>query len=135
MNLNTTIGDVMTSSPVSLDIESSAAQAQVMMSDKGIRHLPITRDDKPVSIITDRDINLAMAATKDLMRADELLIEDVCALQTYMVEESTPLVEVVGHMAKTQIGSTIITRNGELAGIFTVTDACRLLSDCLRVPG
>jgi len=126
------IGDVMTPSPLYLDMRHSVREAQELMAERHIRHLPITDQGKPVSILTDRDINLAMAATKDLMRAEDLSIEEVCAVQTYMVEEATPLDEVVAFMAEQHIGSAVITRDGQLAGIFTVTDACRLLSVCLR---
>lgn len=43
-----------------------------------------------------------------------------------------PLDEVVLHMADEHIGSVLITENNQLAGIFTATDACRYLGECLR---
>ncbi len=35
-------------------------------------------------------------------------------------------------MAENHIASAIVTRNDELTGIFTVTDACRALAEVLQ---
>jgi hypothetical protein len=35
-------------------------------------------------------------------------------------------------MARDRLGSALVTRRGKLVGVFTVTDACRLLADWLR---
>jgi acetoin utilization protein AcuB len=45
---------------------------------------------------------------------------------------NTRLDEVLAHMAEHQLGSAIVTRHGKLAGIFTVTDACRHFAEYLR---
>jgi CBS domain-containing protein len=35
-------------------------------------------------------------------------------------------------MAENRIGSAIVTKDGKLVGIFTVTDACRALAEVLE---
>jgi len=35
-------------------------------------------------------------------------------------------------MANRRIGSVIVAQNGKVAGLFTVTDACRCFADRLR---
>jgi len=35
-------------------------------------------------------------------------------------------------MAERRIGSAIVTRKGEIAGLFTATDACRCFAEHLR---
>ena len=101
------------------------------MKEKGVRHLPVTRDGSPVSLLSDRDIHLAVAANKDLTAAETLSVGDVCTLKTYMVEPGVSLAEVAGYMAERQIGSALVVENGTLAGIFTATDACRQLARLL----
>lgn len=124
-----TMKSVMTPSPFTIDIDAPIADAQSMMTEKKIRHLPVIDSDKVVSVLTDRDINLAIAASKDLKH--NLYVADVCTLQTYIVTEETALSEVATHMAETHIGSALIANGDELLGIFTTVDACRCLADCL----
>ena len=126
------IGSVMTSAPLTIDISASIREAQNMMSGKGIRHLPIMDGDKVVSVLSDRDINLALVAIQGMSDSDELAVEDVCTLHTYSVTSSTPLDEVVTTMAEKHIGSVLVIDNDKLAGIFTATDACKYLGMCMR---
>ena len=49
----------------------------------------------------------------------------------YTGELATPLVIVLRHMAEHRLGSALVTRRGKLAGVFTVTDACRAFADYL----
>jgi CBS domain-containing protein len=49
-----------------------------------------------------------------------------------MVDSNTPLDHVVEEMAERRIGSALVTHHGTLAGIFTVTDACRVLAEILK---
>jgi acetoin utilization protein AcuB len=126
------IGDVMTVSPYSIDIKDKLVAAQQLMSDKAIRHLPVLEGKKAVSVLTDRDINLALAANKNVQAAEELMVEDVCALNLYQVDKAVELSDVVSYMAEKAIGSVLITDQGKLNGIFTATDACKYLAMCLN---
>ena len=127
-----TIGSVMTPTPHSIERSATIAAAKHMMQDLGVRHLPVLADETLLSIITDRDINLAIAANKGMRAAEEISVDEVCALDAYMVDAATPLEEVVTFMALRHIGSALVTESDQLAGIFTATDACRLLGVCLR---
>ena len=126
------IGDVMTASPLSIQPQEKLAAAQRLMSEKNIRHLPVVENNKPVSVITERDINLAIAANKDLQAAEAMTVADVCALNLYEVDKNESLADVVSYMAENTIGSVVITSQGILDGIFTATDACKYLALCLN---
>jgi CBS domain-containing protein len=60
-----------------------------------------------------------------------LKVRDVCVEEPYIVPASTPVAVVADTMAKRHIGSAIIMKNTALAGIFTSTDACRVLAQLL----
>jgi len=126
------IGSVMTAAPLTIDISASVREAQKLLSKKSIRHLPIMDGDKVVSVLSDRDINLALVATQGMGYTDELSVEDVCTLHTYSVPSTTPLDEVVTNMAERHIGSVLVIDDGQLVGIFTATDACKYLAQCMR---
>jgi CBS domain-containing protein len=51
-----TIGRVMTSAPMCIDVSSRLHDAQLMMMSEGVHHLPVVQDDNPVGIITPSDI-------------------------------------------------------------------------------
>ena len=126
------IKDVMTTNLLTVDLVDSVRKAQELFSQHRFRHLPVLDKGKPVSILSDRDINLALVANADLGGADALYVEDVCTLHTDTVTPNTPLDEVVVIMAEKHIGSMLVVENDELMGIFTATDACSYLGKCLR---
>jgi len=123
---------VMTKAPMTIDAAETVLSAQRILSEKGFRHLPVMKGGKPVSMLSDRDINLALVANHGLVKAEEMTVEDVCTLATYTATPDSPLDEVVLNMADRQIGSVLVLDGERLAGIFTATDACRYLGLCLR---
>lgn len=132
MNNIPAIKSVMTHAPRSIDQEELLTHAQKIMSEKSIRHLPVIGNGRVVGIISDRDISLAIAAHVNMEGVTELRVEDVCTLNAYTVTPDTPLDEVVENMAERHIGSVLVVEHGSLAGIFTATDACHHLANCLR---
>jgi len=55
----------------------------------------------------------------------------VCVEDPYIVPASTPVAVVAATMATRHIGSAVVTKKGALVGIFTATDACRVLAQLL----
>ena len=52
----------------------------------------------------------------------------------YCVDESTPLAEAVQHLASRKLGCAVVTRQGHVVGLFTLTDALSVLGDLLGAP-
>lgn len=127
-----TIKAVMTPFPYSVDAAASLADAQAFMRQHQIRHLPVTRDGELVGSISDRDIKLVLGPDFAYLDAQQTRVSDVMTADTYTVDMETGLDGVLAHMAEHHLGAAIVTRHGKLAGIFTVTDACRHFSDFLR---
>jgi CBS domain-containing protein len=59
-------------------------------------------------------------------------VRDICVRETYIVELAEPLDRVLLHMARHHIGSALVVKDRRLAGIFTITDACRAFGELLR---
>ena len=132
MLANITIGSVMTASPLSIEISEPVSAAKKIISEKGIRHLPVTNNGDLVSVLSDRDIKLALVANHGLVQSADLTVGDVCTMQTYSAAVSDLLSDVVTDMAGKHIGSVMVLKEDQLAGIFTATDACRLLGEMLH---
>lgn len=122
----------MTPFPWFIHLEDRLERAKEVMREQDIRHLPVTRDGELVGIVTARDIQLAESITLDPAQREALSIEDVSVLEPYVVDIGQRLDNVLVEMAKRRIGSALVTRHGKLAGIFTVTDACRSFGEFLR---
>jgi acetoin utilization protein AcuB len=126
-----TVRRVMTPFPWSIEAGRTVAEAWMMMSEHGIRHLPVTQDGELVGLVSGRDLGLAMDARLGAPRAAGLSVGELAEREPYMVDLTTPVEFVAREMAERRLGSALVTRQGKLVGIFTTTDACRLLADLL----
>jgi CBS domain-containing protein len=127
-----TIGEVMTPYPYSVEASEKIEVANKMMAEHEIRHLPVVRESKPVSILTSRDVQLVLKNVLSRGGSTEgMIVAQICPLQAFMISTDELLIRVVREMHTKHIGSAIVTEEGRLAGIFTVTDACRVLGDLL----
>lgn len=126
------IRSVMTPFPHSIDAEAALAKAQALMEDLGIRHLPVTNSGKLVGIVTDRDLKLSLDPIVNVppMRR----VRDIMIADPYVVEPDERLDRVLLTMADRRIGCALVAEEGRLTGIFTTTDASRMLGQHLRTP-
>jgi acetoin utilization protein AcuB len=118
---------VMTPFPYWVDIDEPLAVAQQMMAAHSIRHLPVVERGALVSVLRQKDAVRAAATA-----SGELRVSDVCETGPYVVGLFEPLDRVLFHMAEHRLDSVLVTKDGRLAGIFTVSDACRHFSRLLR---
>src|SRR5690606_36599808 len=95
-----------------------------------IHHLAVTDQGVLGTILSIRDI--APGHFHQDSADSELCVGDVCPARAYIADTHDPLDRILDAMAQTHIGAVLVTRDGELAGIFTLQDACRLLADTLR---
>lgn len=66
------VRELMTPDPVTATPETSAWGAMSRMTVKGIRHLPVCEGDRPVGIVSIRDL---ASATADVARVQELVAD------------------------------------------------------------
>lgn len=119
------IGNHMIKYPHIVAPELSIAAAMEKMRSLGIRHLPVFSEGKLVGLVSERDLKAAHA----LPKSETLFVSDVMKTDVFVASPETPLSEVANEMAESRLGSAIIVdRTGMIAGIFTTTDALRLLA-------
>ena len=122
---------VMTPFPYSVDVNISVPEARTFMREQRIKHLPVTEEGKLVGIISDRDLlNVLVTNESD----STVRVRDIYVEEPYVVDLNDRLDNVLYTMAERRIGSALVTRHGKLAGVFTVTDACRSFAEFLRAP-
>ena len=123
---------VMTPFPYHVRTDTPLAQVEATMAEHGIRHLPVVDGDDVVGIISDRDLKHLSTWGHHAGEESELIAGDLCAHRPYLADVSDPLDRVLDAMEEKRLGAVIVLKQGELAGIFTATDACRLLAHKLR---
>ena len=126
------VKSVMSPFPYSIALKAPILEARKLMLEHHVRHLPVTQDHDLKGIITDRDIKLLLGPEMDYPNPRDLPVEDGIVSNPYVVDINTPLSDVVLEMAKRHVGAALVTGHGRLAGIFTTSDACRVLGEWLK---
>jgi acetoin utilization protein AcuB len=118
--------------PVTISPDASFFEAQTLIHEKGIRHLPVVgKNNKLVGIVTDRDIREAAPSDATLLSVQELnyLLGKlkVSALMTpkdklITITPDALIEEAVQLMHDHKIGSLPVMEGEKLYGIFTETD-------------
>lgn len=116
----------MTSCPYRIDIDAAVADAQNVMSLNQVRHLPVVERGEVFGIISENDIRLGVCLRSDGDRP--LVVGEICSRNPFVVNSSAPIAEVVKSMADRKIDCTLVADDDDnFVGIFTTTDACRLV--------
>ncbi len=127
-----TVKVVMTPFPYSVDIDDPVALARELMNEHRVRHLPVKEHGRLTSVVTDRDLKFVQDPALGLPPSTSLRVRNVCVFAPYIVDLNDPLDKVLAEMAERSIGSAIVTRKGDLAGIMTTVDVCRYFGRLLK---
>lgn len=125
-----TVQKYMTYAPRTINSEQTLSQARDFMRKLHTRHLPVLKAGKLVGILTDRDMNLVMGF-KDV-NPEAMTVDEAFTPDPYFTTPTTPLNEVVAHMAEKKYGCALVMDNHQLVGIFTEIDAYRALAELLE---
>lgn len=120
----------MTTAPHTINPKLTLAQAEKMMNEYNIRHLPVLEGGKLIGILSDRDLKMVMAF-KDV-DPEKVTVEEACTFDPITVSPDAPLDEVVARMAEKRIGSVLVVDNNKLVGIYTWVDALKSFHEILN---
>lgn len=125
------IQEFTTPYPVTAREDSSIDELLDIVKNLKVRHIPIMSDGKITGIVSERDLRIVSALSareKFLVRANDLMTPDPVTFQN-----DTSIEDVILEMSEKKIGSVLVAnKNGDLQGIFTVTDALDVLVEILR---
>lgn len=128
----TQIEKIMTSDVAYLDYSKTALDAAVLMTEKQIGSVVVTKDNRPFGIVTERDI-VRGVSSKDVAFKD-VKLEDLASSPLIAAEPNLTVEEAAEIMSKNKIRKLPVVSYGKLRGIVTVTDLAYFLSP-LRRPG
>jgi acetoin utilization protein AcuB len=128
LNMNSKIvAEHMIHFPHTADPMGTVKEGMAQMKELGIRHLPIVNKGELIGIVSERDLLPNVKTDPDKPLAQ------VMTAAPYCVRVATPLRDVIEVMARRKIGCTVVvTARNDVLGIFTTTDAVRLLHKLLK---
>ena len=115
------VGEVMTASPRTCSPFSTALEAVLIFRDADCGIIPITDEGKPVGVLTDRDVALALAEHEtdlartpvgDLMQKDVVMIRSDASLNAAL--------ETLGGRGVRRL--LVVDSSGRLEGVLSWTD-------------
>jgi len=129
-----TVGQWMTSCPITVEEDACLDAAGRLMGEHGVRHLPVVRDGRPVGVLSERDVAAVEALTPQ--SPDTVRVGEAMTPIPYAVPPDMALSRVVRMMQEHRYGCAIVTdpKDDKVLGVFTTTDALRALGSMLAPP-
>jgi acetoin utilization protein AcuB len=119
------IGDFMTRQPWSVQLDDSLAVARQMLVEREIHHLPVLEAGRVTGMLNARDV--ASAAQRIGATVEQVMSP------AHLVTADAPLAGVLDEMAAKSLDAVVVVdEDGGVAGIFTASDAVRVLRDLVR---
>lgn len=121
------------SPPILATIEESAPliDAARMMRDKGVGDILIVRkngrEERPVGIITDRDIVVHGIACD--LNLDDVTVADLCTRKPITVDAEADLVEITLVMKEHGVRRVLVKRDCEIVGVVTLDNVMETLAE------
>jgi acetoin utilization protein AcuB len=116
----------MTPFPYSVDWNQRLDVAHDLMSEHKVRHLPVLKNRRLVGMLSQRDLYFLESITGVDVHVD--FVEEGMSRDVYTVNPNESFGNVVREMAKHRYGSTVVMEGTKVVGIFTTTDALKLLA-------
>jgi acetoin utilization protein AcuB len=116
----------MTKSPTVVEKQTKLAQALTIMSEQGIRHLPVVSSGKLVGIVSENELKIV--ENMQGFDARMCVVGDFILGPPYSVAPDAPVREVARAMAENRYGSAVVLEGDKVIGLFTATDALRALA-------
>jgi CBS domain-containing protein len=116
----TTVQDVMTTSPRSLDAGASVVDAARAMADENIGDIIVCEGDTVCGIVTDRDITVRAVAEN--RSPSDTPIGDICSRELVTVTPGDDLDEAVGLMRQHAVRRIPVVMSGRPLGVLSLGD-------------
>ena len=121
------VRDVMNKSIISVDKDDTIRMAVNKMVHGGIGAVIVTEKDKPVGILTERDILKFIANEK--IDLDNSKVENIMSAPLISVDSSSSLEEAAGVMLTNNIRRLIIKEKDEYVGIISQRELQQFITE------
>ncbi len=125
----------MSTNVVTVDQDDSMEDAMDLLKKHNIKMLPVMQKNKPVGIITDRDLKRASASDATTLEIHELLyliskikVKDIMSEPAITIPDDYTVEEAAEVLLKNKIsGAPVVDDIGQIMGIITQNDIFRVI--------
>jgi CBS domain-containing protein len=121
------VREYMTHLPVELERCESAGEAEALMKQLGIHHLPVMNGSHLVGVITEKSLIKARLYCQDTFESRPL--EDLSSADWFAVCPVDPVAEVAAQILERETDHAIVMDGGFVVGIITITDVLRFVKE------
>jgi len=123
--------DIMVRKVITTKRDSTIEEAVKLMNEHEIGCLIVTEDNRPIGILTERDLlKRILAKSEDLKR---IKVEEVMSTPLISVEPNVQLGDASRLMFQKNIKKMPIIKKGELLGLVTLTDILRIQPQLIKM--
>ena len=119
------VRDIMQKNVITIEKTKKAQDAAIILKDKEISFLVVVNDNKPIGIVSERDIVRKIVA--DNKDAQTTQLETIMSKNFKWVEPNASIESAVQKMLNNNIRRLVVLENENLAGVITQTDLIEFL--------
>jgi CBS domain-containing protein len=126
-NTPLTASDIMTPSPRTCSPFSSVLEAVMIFRDADCGAVPVLKDGKPIGVLTDRDVALALASYPDLVSRP---VEDIMTDEVITIDSNASIDTVREKFGEKSVRRLLVVGpRSELVGIIAWSDIAPFSSE------
>ncbi|MEM0444735.1 MAG: CBS domain-containing protein [Nitrososphaerota archaeon] len=126
-----TVKEVMTSPVIELDSSSTTDMAAGLMAKYKISSILVSRNGKPVGIVTKRDLVEKVVALD--RKPSEVRLEEIMSSPLVTIDPTATLEEALRLMTRLGISRLIVSYKGNVQGIISLKDALKITPDIITI--
>ncbi len=125
------VADVMSKKPITLPESATAKQVASSMSGNDVGSVIITKEGRPVGIITERDLVERLLARG--LNPDTTLSKNIMSSPLSVIDPKAEVMEAARKMAKLKMRRLVVMSRGEMVGILTSRDILSTAPELVEV--
>lgn len=125
------IRDLMIQKVIAIDADASLKEAITLMNKHEIGCLVVCKNQRPVGIITERDLLKRVLAESP--EVPQIKVQQIMSTPLKTVKPDMGLEEAVRFMVEQKIKKLPVSQNDKLVGLITLTDILRFQPQLIRI--
>ena len=125
----TTARDIMSNKVITIESNVSTAEIAKIMDKNKVSSIIITKDQKPIGIVTERDLVSKIVAQNK--RPSEIKTAEITSSPLLVVNPLTPVDDIAEKMVDNKIRRVLVMDLDQPLGIITITDFVKHLHGML----
>ena len=126
-NTSPTISEYMARNVKTISVDATLTELSQSFIDQGVSALLVTDGDEYVGIVSDK--RLAREGVAKGLNMETTTVRAIMRSEMLLIESNQPVREAQAMMKANGVRHLVVTENGEIVGIVTISDLIRYFTD------